>query len=194
MTNVRTFVAIELAGSVKKRAEAAIKQLQSVPANVAWVRPQNMHVTLKFLGDVPDRELNDVCREVQRAVAAIEPFEIVFRGCGSFPTAGNPRTIWLGVDQGEVEAIDLQAAVDQALKELRFPKETRRFQPHLTLGRVHESDRSLLQELATQIQALQDYDGDLTIVDEVVVMASFLDRSSPAYEPLGHCELGTNVS
>lgn len=190
MSNVRTFIAIELAGTVKKRADAIIKRLQAVPAKVAWVRPQNMHLTLKFLGDVPDRELNDVCRAVQGAVAVVEPFEIVFRGCGAFPNPAHPRTIWLGVDQGHAEVTGLHASVDSALKELRFPKETRRFQPHLTLGRVHEPSGARLDELSQLIAQFRDYDGDLTVVDEVVVMASFLDRGSTSYEPLGHCELG----
>lgn len=192
MSKVRTFVAVELSGSVKKRAAAAIKHLQLAEAKVAWVRPENMHLTLKFLGDVPDHELNDVCRAVSKAVAAIEPFEMVFRGCGAFPSVDRPRTIWLGVDQGHDEASELQAAVDDSLKNLRFPKETRRFQPHLTLGRVHEHHHGRLDELSKQIENLRDYDGDLTVIDEVVVFASFLGRGGTTYEPLGHCELGTN--
>lgn len=189
MTNVRTFIAVELSGFVKKRAEAAIKRLQEVPADVSWVRPQNMHLTLKFLGDVPDHELNDVCRTVTKAVAGLEPFEIAFRGCGAFPNSSRPRTIWLGVEHGQDEIAELHAAINSALKALRYPQETRRFQPHLTLGRVHESSPQKLADLAAQIESMKTVDGDLTVVDQVVVMSSFLDRHGPTYDPIGHCIL-----
>jgi 2'-5' RNA ligase len=151
-----------------------------------------MHLTLKFLGSVPDVELNDVCRVVKQAVAPVEPFEIVFRGLGAFPNPRQPRTLWLGVEQGSEEIIELQQAVEQSLQTLRFPKENRRFLPHLTLGRVHLSPGPELDELADIIEDHAEYDGDLTIVDEVVVMSSFLEHNRPPqYQPIGHCELGT---
>ncbi|MBM4003144.1 MAG: RNA 2',3'-cyclic phosphodiesterase [Planctomycetes bacterium] len=195
MSHVRTFVAVELAGGVKKRAESLIKKLQELAADIAWVPTRNMHLTLKFLGNVPDVELNDVCRVVKNAVATVEPFEIVFRGLGAFPNLRQPRTLWLGVEHGSQEIIELQQAVEQSLQSLRFPKENRRFLPHLTLGRVHVSSGPILEDLADMIEDQADYDGDLTVVDEVVVMSSFLERNRPPqYQPIGHCELGTGAS
>lgn len=186
--SIRTFVAIELAGPVKARAEKVIQQLRSANAKVTWVKPHNMHLTLKFLGDVSDNEAPIVCRLVEEAVRDFEPFELVFRGCGAFPTTHAPRTIWMGLEQGAEELTALHEAVDRALQKLRFPRETRRYQAHLTLGRVRESGPAAA-ELGRLIEELNDVDGDLSVVDEVTTFASFFDRSGPTYDPMGHAEL-----
>ena len=100
-----------------------------------------MHITLKFLGDVPNVEVPDVCKHVAGAVADIEPFEIEFQSAGAFHTNDRPKTLWLGVAPGEglEQLAALNAAIEERLhKEMGFPKEHRRFQPHLTIGRVNQ--------------------------------------------------------
>lgn len=188
MSTLRTFVALELPGSVLTRANALIARLKVADAKVNWVRPENLHLTLKFLGDVPESDIPDVCKVVDEAVRRFEPFEIVFRGCGAFPTTSSPRTVWIGVEQGAEELTALQEAVDIGLKKLRFPREVRRFQAHLTLGRVKESGPAS-KELGRLIEEYAEYDADIAAVDEVVTFASFLDRSGSKYEPLGHADL-----
>ena len=189
MSTVRTFVALELPGSVVTRANALIGRLKVADAKVNWVRPENLHLTLKFLGDVPESDIPAVCRVVDEAVRRFDPFELVFHGCGAFPTSSAPRTICIGVEQGAEELIQLQEAVAIGLKKLRFPREVRRFQAHLTLGRVKESGPAS-KELGRMIEEeYGEYDADLAAVDEVVTFASFLDRSGSKYEPLGHADL-----
>jgi 2'-5' RNA ligase len=189
MASIRTFVAIEIPGSVKARATALIKELKQAAAKVTWVKPEQLHLTLKFLGDVPDSDVPAVCRIVEEAVRGFEPFEIVFRGCGAFPTTAAPRTIWIGVDQGEEELRQLQESIDVGLTKLRFPREVRRFQAHLTLGRVRESGPAAGQ-LGQMIDQIGDFDGDLTAVDEVVTFASFQDKKlGTMHEPMGYAEL-----
>ncbi|MFM7074064.1 MAG: RNA 2',3'-cyclic phosphodiesterase [Planctomycetota bacterium] len=190
----RTFIAVELAGGVRRRAEKAIQRLRAVNAKVTWVKPENLHLTLKFLGDVPDSDVPKVCQVVADAVRGFDPFEIVFRGCGAFPNTAAPRTIWIGVDQGSDELKAIHQAIDQALKtELRFPRETRRFQAHLTLGRVRESGHRAA-ELGALIDEMADFDGDLTIVDEIVTFASFLEKSGPVHNPMGYATLAGDAT
>lgn len=188
MNKTRTFIAIEISPGVCGRAGEIITKLQASEARVAWVQPRNLHLTLKFLGDVPNVELNDVCRTVADAVRGFEPFELVYRGVGAFPNVQEPRTVWLGVDQGAPEVIELQSRVDQAMKKLRFPVEPRRFRPHLTLGRVRGGGPGVV-ELSRLITENADADGDLSIVDEVIIFGSYREGGSPVYEPLGHAEL-----
>lgn len=189
MATIRTFVAIELPGSVKARAKLIINELKQAGAKVTWVKPEQLHLTLKFLGDVPESDIPAVCRVVQEAVREFEPFELVFRGCGAFPTTAKPRTIWIGVEQGEEELRVLQEAIDIGLKKLRFPREVRRFQAHLTLGRVRESGPAAT-ELGAMIERLGEFDGDLTAVDEVVTFASFPDKKlGTMHDALGYAEL-----
>ena len=190
MRPIRTFIAVELSGTVIARAQAAIKLLTTSGAEVSWVARPQMHLTLKFLGNVPEVETPDVCRVVAEAAAGIEPFEVVFKGLGAFPRVSEPRTIWLGIDQGQEELTELHAAIEGALqKEMGFGKEHRKFHPHLTLGRLRKESDPAREELSRLLQESANFDGDLTVVEEVVTFASFLGRQGPAHEPIGHASL-----
>jgi len=192
MARLRTFVAVELAPSVAARAGELIDKLRVAAAQVNWVKTQHMHLTLKFLGDVPDTETPDICRVVAGVAKKFEPFEITCRGVGAFPTSEHPRTIWIGIEDGAEALCALQAAVEGALKqELGFAKEARRFQPHLTIGRVKHEPPSAHGELTELLIKHANFDADLSVIDEVVVFASFLGRSGPNHEALGRAELGT---
>lgn len=190
MRRLRTFIAIELSGSVLAKAGQAVKLLQTSGAEVNWVDTRNMHLTLKFLGDVPETETPEICRVVADAASKVEPFEIICRGLGAFPKVDAPRAIWIGIEQGKEELIELHAALEKGLhEELGFSKENRRFQPHLTLGRLrHESD-PCRQSLSELISGGANFDADLTVVEEVVIFSSFLGRNGPQHEPIGHCSL-----
>ncbi|MDX1944827.1 MAG: RNA 2',3'-cyclic phosphodiesterase [Pirellulaceae bacterium] len=191
MPRIRTFVAVELSPQVKARAKELIGKLRGAAATVNWVRPEEMHLTLKFLGDVPDTDTPDICRVVAAAVADFEPFEIVCRGAGAFPTAEHPRTLWIGIRDGAEELTRLQGAIDDALKrELGFAREPRRFQPHLTIGRVKHEPPEAAGELARLVAEQAEFDGDLAAIDEVVVFASYLDRRGPRHEALATAGLG----
>ncbi len=186
--SIRTFIAVELSPSVVGRASELIRRLQATNVKATWVKPQQMHLTLKFLGDVPDHEIPEICKLVRQAVRELPAFEMVFRGCGAFPSINNPRTVWIGVEQGADELTIVHEAIELALKKLRFPRETRRFQPHLTLGRIRETGPNLAA-LSQLITEHAEYDADLSVVDEVVTFASFLDRSGPTHDPMGRAEL-----
>lgn len=190
MRRIRTFIAVEMPQRVISRALALISKLRETTDDVSWVRQQQMHLTLKFLGDVPETELPDVCRVVSAAAAGIEPFEITLRGAGAFPRLESPRTLWIGIREGADELRALQGAIDAALhKELGFSHEKRGFRPHLTIGRL-KRDTGGRSELADVLREQADYDADLAVVDEVVTFASFLGRAGAAHDALDHAELG----
>ena len=190
MPRLRTFIAVELAPSVQGRAAQLIKELQKSGAEVNWVKAPQMHLTLKFLGDVPDTETPDICRVVEKVASQFEPFEVVCRGAGAFPDIHNPKTLWLGFSQGAEELAKLQAEIEDALKkEMGFGREQRRFHPHLTLGRVKRCDDDARERLSQLLSQHAQYDADLAVIDEVVVFASFLGRGGPTHEALGRAEL-----
>jgi 2'-5' RNA ligase len=190
MQRIRSFIAIELAGSVTARAKTLVDKLKTPGVDVNWVAPAQMHLTLKFLGNVRDDEVADICRVVGDAVAGVDPFEIVCRGLGGFPGVAEPRTLWIGIEQGTTELRELQSAVDNALKkEMGFAKEARGFTPHLTIGRVKGGTPEGRQQLADKLVQYADFDADLSVVEEAVIFASFLGRHGPRYEALAHCPL-----
>jgi len=181
---MRTFVAVETSPAIRQRAAELIEKLRAVPADVRWVQPHNLHLTLKFLGDVKVDEIPRVCQSVQRAAAEASPFQFEMRGAGAFPRAERPRTIWLGAGQGEEEMAELSRRIESALQKLGFPREGRRFQAHLTIGRVRRAGPELA-ELGRMLRGLEDVDVGQMTVEEVVVFCSHLAPSGPTYEPLG---------
>lgn len=180
--SLRTFVAIEMSPEVRSRARQLIVRLQDCGAKATWVKPEAMHLTLKFLGEVELLEMPAVCEAVTAAVADLPPFEIQVQGAGAFPTAARPRTVWLGVRRGQEELIALHDAVERALSRLGFRQENRRFRPHLTLGRVR-GDRAL-RELGEVVKQHAEFVGGVASVDEVVVFSSELEAEGPIHEPL----------
>jgi 2'-5' RNA ligase len=127
-------LADEVAGRKGRVADAGLR--------VAWVPAANLHLTLKFLGSVPEESLEAIAAAVGRVAARHAPFEARARGLGAFPSAAHPRILWAGVDGGEALK-RLQADVEGALAELGFAKEERAFHPHVTVGRVKEQKGAL---------------------------------------------------
>ncbi len=188
MNKIRTFIAVEVSPAALRRAADLIERLQASDVQVKWVNPSNMHLTLKFLGDVAEAELPAVCRAVDQAATPLQPFEISLVGAGAFPDLRRPRTVWIGVDRGADALCRLQAALDKSLKKLGFPKERRRFHPHLTIGRIRQSPAaaSLLGE---RIRELEQFDAAGATIDSVVVFASHLAKTGPTYEVLSRAPL-----
>jgi len=186
---IRTFVAIETSSAVRDWAAELIDEFRRTGAEVKWVAPQNLHVTLKFLGDVDAGEIQQVCRAVEQAVADAAPFEFEVRGAGAFPDTRRPRTVWLGIGQGSHQIIALNERIEPPLKKLGFPKEARQFQPHLTIGRIRRGGPGVA-ELGELIAEHEDLDIGRTLVGEAIVFSSQLGRSGPTYEALARAPLG----
>ena len=187
--SVRTFVAVEAGEAVRRRAAELIDALRPVASTVKWVDPQQLHMTLKFLGDVPLRRTAAVCEAVAAAVASRPCFSLGVRGLGAFPHVRRPSTLWLGADPGDGQIVALQAAVEAALAELGFRPEGRSFSPHLTLGRVRRggpTPPALLERLGEQ----EAFDAGVIEVRETVVLASQLTPTGPVYTPMGRLPLG----
>jgi 2'-5' RNA ligase len=188
MSTIRTFTAVELDEAVRQRSVGLIEQLSRVPAKIKWVEPENLHLTLVFLGDVEDHRVPAVCQSVETAVAGYEPFTIELCGVGAFPNSGRPRNLWLGVGQGGAEVSALHSSVEAAVAKLGFRPEHRRFTPHLTLGRVREAHRE--PSLTEAIHRLADYSAGTQIVSGVVVFSSRLNTDGPTYEVLSRATFG----
>jgi len=186
---IRTFVAVDISRAVRDGAAELIDQFRAAGADVKWVEPQNLHVTLKFLGDVDAREIHEVCRAVQGAVGEAAPFGLEVLGAGAFPNANRPRTIWLGIGQGSEEMVSLNARIEPPLEKLGFRREARRYQPHLTIGRVRRGGGPTVGELGKLLHEFADFEVGRMTVSEVIVVSSQLDRSGPVYEPLARAPL-----
>ena len=189
MSTTRTFIAIPLSTTVRRKAEQLVGRLSASGAKVRWVASPQMHITLKFLGEVPNEQIIDVCRAVVSASEGRDPFDIECQGAGAFPSPERPRTVWAGVGRGSETIVPLQAAIEEAMGALGYPFEARRYVPHLTLGRVRGGGRELAR-LGELIRAEGTTPLGESPVDEVLVMASYLEKTGPSYEVLGRAPLG----
>ena len=185
----RTFVAVEISEAIRARAGELIAALCGATADVKWVEPHNLHLTLKFLGDVPEREIAEVCRAVQRGAAERKRFDLEVRGAGAFPNAARPRTVWLGAGAGAEQMVMLHARVEVPLAELGYRQEHRRFQSHLTIGRVRGGGPGIAA-LGTLLQQQADFMAGRMTVGKVTVFSSTLTPDGPIYEVLGTAPLG----
>jgi RNA 2',3'-cyclic 3'-phosphodiesterase len=189
MNKIRTFVAVDVAETVQRRAARLIELLSPSGSDVKWVEPPNMHLTLQFLGDVPQADVHAVCQAVERAVAGFPPFRMGMLGVGAFPHVGRPSTIWIGVDEGASELGTLHRVVQRALKPLGFPPERRVYHPHLTIGRMRRGGGPARHELGQVLREQQAFDAGSSMVDQVVVYASYLERAGPSYQAMSRIGL-----
>jgi 2'-5' RNA ligase len=129
---MRLFVALALDEEIRQRIAVYLEGFAGLAPDARWARAESLHVTLKFIGELPEDEIP----RLHDALAAIQakPFRLAFRGYGFFPTARAPRVFWLGITAGE-ELPNLAARVDTALSALKIPREEHPFTPHLTLAR-----------------------------------------------------------
>ena len=135
---IRTFVAVELDDGIKAHIAAAIEQLRRERIdNLRLVRPEGVHLTLKFLGDIDAGRVPAIADAMTRVAACHTPFNLSLGSPGVFPNTNRARVLWIGVD-GDMESLRLlQAGTEEALIAAGFSPEKQRFNPHLTIGRMH---------------------------------------------------------
>lgn len=192
---MRCFAAIELSDEVRRKLAAEIEGLKAVDPRLKWVPPENLHMTLKFLGDLEEAAVASLRQRLATVAARFAPFRIAVRGLGTFP-GGRARTlkvVWAGT-AGELDTLrTLQAAVERCAREVGVPKEEREFSPHFTLARA--KDPRGHGELFRRLErgAAREF-GELH-VREVSLIQSTLRPTGPIYStvctfPLGRSRPG----
>ena len=169
----------------------AIEQLRPTARDVAWVVPDSLHLTLKFLGAVPEARIDSVAGALTDASREAGSFEARIRGLGAFPSAGRPRVVWAGVTEGALQMTELARRVDVALAALGFARADRPFSPHVTLGRVRRPGRIPILTDALERAATRDFGG--MQVPSASLMRSDLGPRGARYTELAKIRLGSPV-
>lgn len=188
---IRCFVAVELddplrraLADVQHRLRGRIEKALGPDSRVQWVRPESVHVTLKFLGDVEESRISDLEAALRRVAAAHFVGVVEVAGLGVFPDARNPRVLWVGLREGSALIVRLAEAVDYAMSEVGFPPESRPFSPHLTLARIKQGGGAVGRALESQgLLAESPVLGRLS-VGALALMQSDLRPSGAAYTRL----------
>ena len=184
---MRLFIAIELPDGIKGEIARVQQQLKAAGANAGWTRPEGIHLTLKFLGEVPDERVSGIITALTDAARGAGTLHLEIAGAGAFPNVKVPRVLWTGVtgDIGKLAA--LQAAVEDAMERLGFEREARKFSPHLTLARVKfPKPRDNWQQ---KIEGIRDVTIGRFEAGHVSLMKSELTREGAVYTEIGKVEL-----
>jgi RNA 2',3'-cyclic 3'-phosphodiesterase len=188
MARLRTFIGLDLGKTVRDRLVSLQESFARAAPDVKWVEEENLHVTLLFLGEVDQREVLDVCRAVGDACAEQPAFTMSVEGVGCFGNPRRPRTIWVGVKEGEKELKSLHATLEAVLLDLGcYRREERQYTPHITLGRVKQDGSG--DDLAPLLQKKADWSAGSVDVREVLVMSSELTPQGPNYTVLSRAPL-----
>lgn len=185
----RLFSAIELSDEVRARAAAHIALLRDELPDVraSWERTEKLHITLKFFGDIEQTRINALSSATERAANSIVPFNLFIEGAGAFPPRGNPRVLWLGVNDSTDSLARLQQTLENECAAAGFPRDERPFHPHITVARLRQpAGTRQLADLhrETGFQAME------LNVREMVLMRSELSPGGSRYTALARQSLG----
>jgi 2'-5' RNA ligase len=184
---IRTFICIEIPESVKDRIAELQRHLRQIDSRVSWTKPSNIHLTLKFLGDVDPPRIERVRQAAERSAISISPFEIEVGGAGCFPSPRAPRVLWVGLATIPDSLKQIHERLEEELSREGFPRESKRFSPHLTIGRVRDPRNG--SRLAEELQA-RGFESENFQARELIVMKSELKPSGSVYTPQARITLG----
>ncbi len=184
---MRLFIAIEIPEDVKRGIAAIQERLRKSGADAAWTRPEGIHLTLKFLGEVAEAKIPDIKAAMSGAVQGTANFRLEVEGAGAFPNSKSPRVLWLGIRGGVERVAALHAAMEEAMVKLEFAPEDRAFSPHLTLARIKYLRPRFSWQQA--IEGIRDVKLGGIEVAAVSLMKSELKPSGAVYTEVGRVEL-----
>jgi 2'-5' RNA ligase len=187
MARIRCFLAVELPPPTLSKIGKIQDRLQTSRADVRWVKPDRIHLTLKFFGNIEEEQVTHISSVMEAAAAQRTSFALSIEGLGAFPSSRNPRVIWLGLQGWEENLLPLQRDLEARLEAIGFPPEERSYRPHLTLGRVKSLKEK--RDLVDLIERERDVNIGSFVVDRLVLFRSDLRPTGPIYTPLTVREL-----
>jgi 2'-5' RNA ligase len=183
MEKIRAFIAVPATDEVRALIGQIEGELKPVGADVKWVEPGNVHITLKFLGNIDPDQVNGLCQALSDALRGSASFDVLVEGTGTFPSGRRaPRVVWIGLTDGKEGLIDLAGKVEGACSSLGFEQEDRPFKPHLTIGRVRRGS-AYLRDLSDRVGRVEFNPLKLR-VDRVNLVKSKLSPQGPTYTVL----------
>ncbi len=188
MMTIRSFLAFPINGTLKEKLEIILDRLQTTHADVKWVKPQNIHLTLKFLGDVEESRIENVCSLLRQRCRGFDPITSYLCEIGAFPDIRHPRIVWGALDDSKKKIQMIADDLEEQLIKIGIVKDDHLFKPHITLGRVRSS-----AHLKDLIQAMQQITFESKIeqtFEKIILYKSTLTPQGPIYEALKEFRMG----
>jgi 2'-5' RNA ligase len=188
---MRAFIAVELPEAVRAALAHVQQALAASRADVKWVEPENLHLTMRFLGEISDAQGEAVKQLVERVAASGPPVTMNLRELGAFPSVGAPRVIWVGVEQGRDDLTRLAEQIEEGCRGLGLSAEPRPFAAHVTLGRVRSPKRR--RELSDALARLTWEPPPPWDARALTLFQSVLSSSGPRYTPIVQAPFAASI-
>jgi RNA 2',3'-cyclic 3'-phosphodiesterase len=185
---IRTFIAMPLSEEIRHGAIQLIRKLREPDDGIKWVPTDNLHLTFKFLGDVENTEVMDICNSLHELCSEYEPFELIFKGADGLPDIERTRVVCASIEDPTLSLTELATRIDKEMAGLGFKPEPRDYKPHLTLGRA--KSRKANEDVIERLKLMRDHYLGTMLADTVCLVASFMDKTGPTYQIMDTIELG----
>ena len=190
-TRHRIFIAIELDRGLRGEIEDLEARLTQAGTGLRWIRGENLHFTVRFLGEITPAQVAQVKLATREVAAAMPPFRLALGGIGAFPSLQRPQVIWVGVQEGSEELAALSPRLNAVLARHRFPPEDRPFVAHLTLARVR--DRRVWGDLVRAVSGFREVRVGAQEVRSLAIMESHLQPRGARYTRVEEVPLGQTL-
>lgn len=187
---IRAFIAVDLDDPVIEKVCNAVEILKPRITEIRWLRKENLHLTLKFLGNIAESQVEPITAALRHPLGLFSPCTISAKGLGVFPDFRRPKILWVGLTGDQL--VQLAAEIESALMPIGFTPENRAFTPHLTIGRWREGSRPA-KNLRQEIDSLNDFEFGACAVRQIVLFQSVLKPEGASYSELRTIQLGTEL-
>jgi len=188
---IRAFIAVDLDDPVIEKVCNAVEILKPRITEIRWLRKENLHLTLKFLGNIAESQVEPITAALRHPLGLFSPCTISAKGLGVFPDFRRPKILWVGLTGDQL--VQLAAEIESALMPIGFTPENRAFTPHLTIGRWREGSRPA-KNLRQEIDSLNDFEFGACAVRQIVLFQSVLKPEGASYSELRTIQLGTELA
>jgi len=185
--NIRTFIALELSDGAKQELVRLEETFKQADADVKWVAPESIHLTLKFLGSIPEEKVPDITACLKKIISDKTSFDVVLGVVGVFPGWDRAKVLWAGISDGAEHVKDIADEVSAAMESEGFEKETRDFRPHVTIGRIKSAkNRDKLKKIveSTKVNPVSSR------ISSIILFRSDLSKTGAVHTPIAVCEFG----
>lgn len=183
---IRLFIALPLTKKVEDKLNDIISQMEPYGGRVKYVKPENIHLTLKFLGNTDDKILDDIKKRIEKAASSFKPIKTKLSHLGTFPNWYQPRVMWVGMDDSTEKLSKLADKIDASMEPLGWERENKIFRSHLTIARIKD-----MNELGKLIYFARNFKFEQVPItfDRVTLYQSTLTKQGPIYKVLHEVKL-----